>query len=246
MALPKIKTPTHELKLPSTGETIVYRPFLVKEQKILLIALESEDQNEMLRAIKQIIVNCVVGDIDVDNLPMFDLEFVFLNLRARSVGEIVDLKLSHLGGTNSDGEECGGKFDYQLDLTTVEVFREEDHNPKIILDEEEGIGIVLKYPTIAMSDSIQQAAERSQIEIITDMVITCIDVIFDAEEVYPAGESNREELSSFLNDLSQEQFEKITNFFSSMPKLKHDIEWECSVCGKLEKTELEGMANFFG
>jgi len=245
MALPKIKTATHELTLPSNGVNLTYRPFLVKEQKILLMALESEEQSEMLRAIKQIIANCVVGEIDIDSLPMFDLEYVFLQLRARSVGEIIDLNLSHFNGENSEGEKCEGSYQYALDLLQVEVFKEEGHDPKIILDEEDGIGIILKYPTLNMADNIQEAAEKSQIEVITDMVVTCVDVIFDKDDVYPASESTHEEISEFLNELSQEQFEKITNFFSSMPKLKKDIQWTCPLCEKDETTELEGMANFF-
>lgn len=240
MALPKIKSPTYELKIPSTGETVVYRPFLVKEQKILLMALESEEQVEMIRAIKQIIINCCQTELDVENLPMFDLEYIFMKLRARSVGEEIELKLSHTEG------DCEYKHPHTLNLLDVEIYREEGHESKIVLDEETGIGVVLKYPTMALADKINDAASQSQIEIITDMVVSCIDVIFDAEEVYPASESTEDEISSFLNDLSQEQFEKVTNFFSTIPKLKVDINWTCPECGKEETAELEGMANFFG
>jgi hypothetical protein len=246
MALPKIKTPTYELTVPSSGETLVYRPFLVKEQKILLMALESEDQTEMLRAIKQIIINCTIEEVDVDHLPMFDLEYMFLKLRAKSVGETTELKLGHPAEKNSEGDECKHRTDFSLDLMSVEVFKDEAHDTKIVLDEESGIGIVLKYPTLNLSEKIQDAASKSQIEIITDMVVSCVDVIFDREEVYPAIESTEDEISAFLNDLSQDQFEKITNFFTTMPKLKHDIEWTCASCGKDDKVELEGMANFFG
>jgi len=246
MALPKIKTPTFELNLPSTGMSVPYRPFLVKEQKILLMALESEDQTEMLRSIKQIINNCVLQEMDVDSLPMFDLEYMFLKLRAKSVGEVSNLQLGHPTGMNSEGEECEYKTDYELDLMSVEVVKEEGHTNKIILDEESGVGIVLKYPTLNLANEIQDAADRSQIEVITDMVVTCVDVIFDNEEVYPASESTHDEIADFLNDLSQEQFEKITDFFSTMPKLKQDITWTCVGCGKEETVELEGMANFFG
>jgi len=240
MALPKIKSPTFELKVPSSGEDVVYRPFLVKEQKILLMALESEDQSEMMRAIKQIIINCCQTELDVDNLPMFDLEYIFMKLRARSVGEEIELKLSHTEG------DCEYKHPHTVNLLDIEIHREEGHNPKIILDEEEGIGIILRYPTLALADKINEAAEKSQIEVITDMVVSCVDVIFDAEEVYPASESTEEEISSFLNDLSQEQFEKVTNFFSTTPKLKVSVDWTCPECGKEETAELEGMANFFG
>lgn len=246
MALPKINSPLFELTLPSTGKEVKYRPFLVKEQKLLLMALESKDQKDMLRAIKQIINNCSVDKIVVDDLPMFDLEYFFIKLRAKSVGEIVDLRLSHPDGKNSDGDECGNVVNFKLNLMDVEVRKEEDHTNKILLDEDSKIGICLKYPTIAIADKIQAAGQQSQIETVLSLVTDSIDYIYDAENVYPAKESSKKELLDFVNDLSQEQFKKLTNFFSSMPKLKHEIKWKCSACGCDEKVELEGMANFFG
>jgi hypothetical protein len=246
MALPKVKSPTHELTIPSTGKALKYRPFLVKEQKILLMALESQDQGEMVRAIKQIITNCALEDLDVDSIPMFDLEYIFVKLRARSVGEQVQLNLRHDQGTNAAGDVCGGTFEHTLDLMDVEVKKDETHTSKIVLEEDTGIGVVLKYPTISMADEIAGAIQKSQIETITDMVISCIESIFDNENVYPASESTVEEITTFLNDLSQDQFSKVTDFFTTMPKLSHDIEWVCPVCGETSTNTLEGMANFFG
>lgn len=246
MALPKINTPVFELNIPSSGKSVKYRPFLVKEQKLLLMALESQEQKEMLRAIKQIINNCAIDKIDVDELPMFDLEYFFVRLRAKSVGEIVDLKLIHPNGINSSGKECKHVTDVSLNLLDVNVQKEEGHSNKILLDEESQIGICLKYPTMALSDKIQGVAQQSQIEVILGLVADSIDYIYDAEDTYPAKDSSRKELLEFVNNLSQDQFKKLTDFFNTMPKLKHSLKWECPACGCEETVELEGMTSFFG
>ena len=246
MALPKIKSPIFELTLPSSNAQIKYRPFLVKEQKILLMALESQEQGEMFRAIKQIIGNCALDEIDVDELPMFDLEYFFLRLRAKSIGEIVDLRLGHGNKTNSKGEICEHIHNYKINLMDVNVEKSENHNPKIILDVESNIGIALKYPTIALANKMQNAQNQSQIESIVSVVCESVDYIYDMESVYPASETPKEEIVSFVNDLSQEQFTKVTQFFTTMPKLKHSIKWTCPACGCDESVELEGMSSFFG
>lgn len=246
MALPKINSPIFELTLPSSGKEVKYRPFLVKEQKLLLMALESRDQKDMLRAIKQIINNCSVDKIVVDELPMFDLEYFFIKLRAKSVGEIVELRLSHPEKKNSEGNECGHVVNFKLNLMDVEVQKEEGHSSKILLDEESKIGVCLRYPTMSLADKIQAAGEKSQIETVLSLVADSIDYIYDAENVYPAKESSKKELLEFVNDLSQDQFKKLTDFFNSMPKLKHTIKWRCPECKNEESVDLEGMSNFFG
>jgi hypothetical protein len=248
MALPQINTPTFELTLPSSGESVRYRPFLVKEQKILLMALESRESTEMLRAIKQIIANCSLSEtLKVDSLPMFDLEYFFLRLRAKSIGESIELNLNHYENTNRNMEECTHTTKFNLNLMEVEVEKNPEHQNKIMLDEESKVGIVLKYPTIALADKMQRAAEgKNQMDIVVDVVCQCIDYIFDAENTYPASESSKQELVDFINNLGQEQFAKINNFFVTMPKLKHTIHWECEKCGTKDHITLEGMANFFG
>lgn len=245
MALPKINSPIYELKLPSTGKEIKYRPFLVKEQKLLLMALESKEQKEMLRAIKQIINNCAVDKINVDELPMFDLEYFFIKLRAKSVGEVIDLKLRHPGNKNSDDQECAKVHEFKLNLLDVDVQKEEGHSNKILIDEEKKIGICLKYPTLSIADKIQSSGQQSQIETVLSLVVDSIDYIYDAENVYSAKETSKKELVDFVNDLSQDQFKKLTDFFNSMPKLKHTLKWRCQACGCDEEITLEGMANFF-
>lgn len=246
MALPKMNSPIFELTLPSTGKEVKYRPFLVKEQKLLLMALESKEQKEMLRAIKQIINNCSIDKVNVDDLPMFDLEYFFVKLRAKSVGEIVDMRLTHPGGKNSEGADCTHVVNFKLNLMDVEVDKPEGHTNKVLLDEEKKIGVCLKYPTIALADKIQSAGQQSQIETIISLVSDSIDYIYDAENVYPSKESTKKELVEFVNDLSQEQFKKLTEFFNGIPKLRHEIKWTCPECRAQESVTLEGMANFFG
>jgi hypothetical protein len=246
MALPKIKSPIYELTLHSTKQSYKYRPFLVKEQKILLMALESQDPKEMLRAIKQIITNCSVDEIDVDKLPMFDLEYFFLRLRGKSIGEEIELKLTHPTGLNSKGEMCEFNTPYKFNIMDVEVEVGDTHTNKILLDEESGVGVVLKYPTMSMADKLQANDKQNQFDVIQGVVVESIDYIFDNENTYPASESTKAELVEFINGLSQEQFAKITEFFNTMPKLRKVISWTCPHCGCDDKVELEGMTSFFG
>jgi hypothetical protein len=247
MALPQINTPTFELTLPSTGEKVRYRPFLVKEQKILLMALESKESSEMLRAIKQIITNCCLTEgIKVEELPMFDLEYFFMRLRAKSIGEVIELNLNHFENTNRSMEKCEHATKYKLNLMEVEVEKDPEHTNKIIIDEEKQIGIVLKYPTIVLADKMQKADSKNQMEVIIEVVCQCIDYIFDAENTYPASESTKQELQDFINNLGQEQFAKVNAFFSTMPKLSHKINWRCEKCSTDDHITLEGMASFFG
>lgn len=246
MALPKIQVPIFELILPSTGKGVQYRPFLVKEQKILLMASESEDQKEMLRAIKQIVNNCAVDEIDVEQMPVFDLEYFFTRLRAKSVSEEVDLNLSHPTGFNSKGDPCSGVTNLKLNLLDVEVEKQIKHIDKIVLDEATGIGVKLKYPTGKfMAEGIEGIDEKNQIEIASEALIECIEYIFDKDNVYKKEDSTKEEMLEFLENLSQDQFKKLSDFFETMPKLKHTIKWTCSSCKCEDEVTLEGMANFF-
>lgn len=210
------------------------------------MALESQEQKEMVRAIKQIVNNCAIDKIVVDDLPMFDLEYFFVKLRAKSVGENIELRLNHPMERNSDGQECTHITEMSLNLMDVEVEKEEGHTNKILLDDKSGVGVCLKYPTMSLADKIQAAEKQSQIEVILNLVADSIDYIYDANAVYPAKESSKKELLDFVNDLSQDQFKKLTDFFNSMPKLKHTIKWKCSECGCEDSVELEGMASFFG
>lgn len=246
MALPKINTPLFELNLPSTGVGVKYRPFLVKEQKILLMAMESDDQKAMMIAIKQIINNCAVDFADVDKLPLFDLEYFFLKLRAKSIGEEIDLNLRHPNGVNKDEQQCDHTTRFKLNLMDVNVEKKLDHVDNILLDEESGIGIKMKYPTSEFAESMDITGAKTQIDIASDAIIACIDFIYDKDNVYPAKDHTKKELVDFIENLSEAQFQKVSSFFDTMPKLKHTINWKCTGCGVEDEVELEGLANFFG
>jgi hypothetical protein len=246
MALPKINTPIFELKLPSSGKNVKYRPFLVKEQKILLMAMESDSQSAMMTAIKQIIGNCAVDEVDVEKLPMFDLEFFFVRLRAKSIGEEVELNLRHPSGYNKKDAECDHASKFKLNLMDVEVQKSVSHEDKILLDEKTGTGIKLKYPTAEMADSVEYDPEKNQLDLATEAIISCIDFIYDEDNVYNKSDYTQKELVEFIENLSQEQFQKLSAFFDTMPKLKHTIKWKCTGCGQDEEVTLEGLANFFG
>jgi coenzyme F420-reducing hydrogenase beta subunit len=246
MALPKINAPIFELNLPSSGQSVKYRPFLVKEQKILLIALEANDTKGMLTAVKQIINNCAVDEIDIEKMPVFDIEYFFLRLRAKSVGETVELNLRHPTGVNTNGEACNNATQVKLNLLEVEVQKTISHTDKIVLDEETGVGIKFKYPNGELITKFDtESAGKSEIEVATEAMINCIDYIFDKENIYKKEDSTKEELLEFIENLSQKQFEKLSEFFNTMPKLKHTVKWKCSACGCMDEIELEGLANFF-
>ena len=247
MALPKINSPIFELTLPSTGENVKYRPFLVKEQKILLLAMESEDQKSVLTAIKQIVNNCAIDEIDSSKIPTFDLEYFFMRLRAKSIGETIELKLRHPTGTNSKGENCDGITDATLDLLEIEVIKNDGHTDKIVLDEASGIGMKLKYPNVNMAiDASLNTEGKSQMDMATDAIINSIEYVFDKENVYKKEDHTQKELLEFIENLSQEQYLKLTQFFELMPKLKHKVEWTCKKCGCKDDITMEGLQSFFG
>jgi hypothetical protein len=245
MSLPKINTPIFELILPSTGKPIKYRPFLVKEQKILLIAMESGDERSMMTAIKQIINNCAVDQVDVDKLPVFDLEYFFIRLRAKSIGETIDLNLRHPYNMNSKDENCEHVTKATLNLLDVEVHKSIAHEDKIVIDEETKIGVKFRYPTSEFALSIENPEELNQLDLATDAIINSIDFIFDADNVYKREDHTKQELVDFIENLSQPQYEKLSTFFETMPKLKHEVTWKCAGCGHEDRVVLEGLSNFF-
>lgn len=249
MALPKINAPIFELNLPSTGQAVKYRPFLVKEQKILLMSMTNDDvdSNSMLVAVKQIVNNCLLDEtINVEKLPTFDLEYVFLRLRAKSIGEEIDLNLKHMTGHNSKNEECDGTTSMKLNLMNVDVIKTIGHMDKIVLDEESGIGVKFKYPDGELATKFKVIEGSNEIDIAESAMLSCVEYIFDKENIYKRTDTSDEELIEFIENLSQEQFRKMANFFETMPKLKHTIEWKCSKCGCKDEITLEGLGNFFG
>jgi hypothetical protein len=243
--LPKLDVPIYELKLISNGKIVKFRPFLVKEQKIFLMASQSEDAKEVIDAIKQVLSNCVVDDTDVTSLPVFDLEFLFLNLRAKSVGENVELNYvcNNLVKNEKDGEEeeaCGGKIKLNVNLMEVDTIKNPEHTNKIMLTDK--LGLMMKYPSF---DIIKKLNIQNESELLK-VIISCIDYIFDENEIYYAKDTTEEELTDFIESMQQSDVQKIQKFFETMPKISKNVEFKCKKCGYEEKITIEGIQNFFG
>lgn len=246
MGLPRIAVPEYSLILPSTGNELKYRPFLVKEEKILLLAMESEDSKEIITATKNVIKNCVFGEIDVDTLPTFDIEYIFLWLRGRAKGEKVEL--------NYKCPKCEGQIPLSFNIEDVKVITADDHNKKIELTED--LGVVMKYPTMSLQAEIEKMSELPQVEQMFKTIRVCIDYIYDVEKMYASKDHTEQEMIDFLESLTDDQFQKISKFFETSPKLKHEVKLNCtastkdkgkkkSVCGYSEDLTLEGLQSFF-
>jgi hypothetical protein len=241
--LPRIDVPVYEVKLISNGKTVKIRPFLVKEQKLLLMASESEDAKESINTIRQVLKNCVLDDIDVDSLPTFDLEYLFLNLRARSVDEVVELKYKCNNTTkNEAGEEvtCKGHVDYKVNLLEIEPTRNPAHTNKIQITE--NLGIAMKYPTF---DLIEKYENLDENKVMLEVLADCIDYVYDKENMYYAKDSTKEELEEFIDNLQQKDLENIKKFFDTMPELKKDLDFTCPKCSYHENIVVKGIQNFF-
>ena len=237
MALPIVETPRYECTLASQDAKIQYRPFLVKEEKILLMAMESGKENEIYDATKQIVDSCTFNSLDVESLPMFDLEYIFLNIRAKSVGEISKFKV-----ICPDDKKTYA--DVEIDLTKVEVQVDDEHTNKIIVDESRKLGVVMKYPTMGILKSGTNI-DNANMDTIFTMLTTCVDHIFEGEKIYPAKDSTPQEIKEFFEGLSQESFSKIKNFFDTMPRVRHDIEVTNPVTKVKSKVTLQGLNDFF-
>ena len=236
MALPKLTTPTYELEVPSTDEKLKYRPFLVREEKILLIALESGKSEDIITAIKDIVTECTYGKIDLGKMPMFDVEYIFLNIRAKSVGEVSTLKL-----LCPDDKETYVNID--IDLSEIMVQVDEGHNPKIELTDE--MGMIMTYPSI---DSLSATGVTDiTSDNMLDVIGACVLQIYDkkGEEVFEAKDQTKKELSDFVESLNTKQFQEVQKFFDTMPKLKHTIEVENPKTKVKSKIVLQGLNDFF-
>ena len=236
MALPKVTTPTYELLLPSTDKRLKFRPFLVKEEKILLIAMENNKEEEIFSAIKQIIKNCLFESVDVEQLPIFDLEYIFLQIRAKSVGEITKFRV-----ICPDDKKTYA--DVEVDLTKIDVQVDDKHTNKIMIDDKRKLGVVLKYPSLSLFKNPGLIDENPKE--VFKLIIKCIDHIFEGEKIFPAKDSSEKELTDFLDQLPQNSFAKIRDFFDTMPKLKHEIEVENPKTKVKSKVVLQGLKDFF-
>ena len=236
MALPKLTTPTYELEVPSTDEKIKYRPFLVREEKILLIALESGESKDIINAVKEIVSECTFGKVDLGILPMFDVEYIFLNIRSKSVGEVSTLRLL----CPDDGETYAN---VDVNLNDVQVHVDEGHNNKIELTDE--MGIIMTYPNI---DSYTESGITDiTASNMLDVIGTCILQIYDkkGEEVFEAKDQTKKELTEFIEQLNTKQFKELQKFFDTMPKLKHEIEIVNPKTKVKTKVVLQGLNDFF-
>lgn len=237
MPLPKPPVPTYELTVPSTGKTIKYRPFLVKEEKVLLIAMESEDEKMIRDAVIDILKNCILTrGIKVEQFAMFDIEYIFLKIRSKSVGERVEMNLL----CKDDNET---RVSYELDLESVQVNFPEGHDKKIMLSEVEGI--VMKYPGFEQFIKTQILQKNPSTEEVFEIVIDCVHQIFSGDEVWEASTTSKKEISEYIEGLTTAQFEKIQKFFITMPKLSHNITIKNPNTGVESEYEIEGLVNFF-
>lgn len=246
MALPKLDVPTYEMELPSTGKTIQYRPFLVKEEKILLMALADGNakDSDILRAIKQIASNCVIDkDFNVDEITSYDIEYIFLQLRAKSVGEIISLKFRHRNGTNRKGEKCSTVQDVDINIEDIKLVHKKKIDPKIQLTDT--IGIKLKHPSMEVLATITDDSGKDSVGRIMALLRKCTDYIWDEEAMHKASEATDEELGGFFDSLTSEQFKKIEEFFQSVPTLEHQFEYTCAGCGEKTVHKLRGLKDFF-
>ena len=239
MPLPKISTPTYELELPSTGKKIKYRPFLVREEKILILALESEDEKQIANAVKTTLKDCIqTRGIKVENLPTFDIEYLFLNIRGKSVGEAVDLKIT----CPDDGKT---EVPIKIYIDEINVEKEDGHTPDINLDG--NLTLRMKYPSLEQFVTSNFSFDDAQdLDKSFEVIASCIDVIFNEEEAWSPSDVPKKELLTWMDGLNSSQFKKIEEFFTSMPKLRHAIKVTNPETKVESEIVLEGLQSFFG
>lgn len=230
MSLPKLNTPTYELSLPSSGKNIKYRPFLVKEHKVLL-TMSNADKEEVDRIVRELVQACTFNSVDADKSPHFDIEYIFMNLRAKSVGETVEVVVNCA---------CGNKIDTMFNINDIKVESQPGHTNKIMLDE--NYGVEMKYPKFKDVLGIFESSDTSKI---MDLVVECMKGIYDKENYWEVKEQSKEEIDEFVSSLTKQQFDKIENFFVTSPKVVQVIESDCPKCGKHNTSRLEGLSNFF-
>jgi citrate lyase gamma subunit len=241
MALPKIDVPVYELDLPLSKKHIRFRPFLVKEQKNLLMAMETDDGETIERNIRQVLNNCTItDDVEIDKLPVVDVEYYFINLRARSVGELVEN--DYICTNEVDGAQCAGTMKGTLNLLDINV--NIDPNRKDIIQLTDKISMKLKYPEFSLVERLKN--KDSAIDVAFAVVVDSIEYIFDGEQYYHAYESSKEELTQFVESLNQDQFSKLEEFFDNLPTLNKKMELKCGKCGFNHSIEIEGLESFFG
>ena len=239
MALPKIDVPTYNLELPVSKKKIKFRPFLVKEQKNLLMAMEGNDSETIHNAVRDVINNCTLSDINIDELPIIDVEYYFLQLRGKSVGEIADLR--YRCNNLVEDKECGNTMETQFNVLEVKVETEPDVSDTIQLTNT--VSIKLNYPIYSTVEKINKMDNPTDMAF--EMILNSIDYVFDGEQYYYAKETPRKELVEFIDSLNQDQFGKIEEFFEKLPKMRKTLDIKCSKCGFEHHIVAEGLEDFF-
>lgn len=235
--LPKLDHPVFEVRLNSVDRSVKFRPFLVKEEKLLLMAKESDDLNDIFKTMKQTIKNCCLEDLDVDSLPVFDIEMIFIHLRINSVGENVQMNFTC--DNVVEGQPCGNITEFDLQLRNIKFQTPEDHSKNIKLNNE--VGVVFKYPTLNLSKEVLEEDNDSEFR----FMLNYVDYIYDQDQIYKADETPEEELKEFFESLTMEQIKKIKQFFATTPTVVLDQDIQCNKCGFNHHVNVEGVLNFF-
>jgi len=246
MALPKVSTPTYELTIPSTGKKVSYRPFLVKEEKTLLTAMESGDQTSMTRAMQDIITSCTEGLVKVKDLSPYDLEYFFLQLRGRSIGESLTIRAPRPSNFTSCCKEATEEDVCELSINIDDITVDTSKIKPSKIEISDKIGIKMKFPEIDAIQKYSSIEGEMQASNIFKLIIDCIDYIWEGKEIFKAKDSTKKELNEFLDSLNTQQFNKVREFFESMPRLSHDVDWVCPKCEKSKTLTLTGIDSFFG
>jgi len=239
MTLPIIETQTYELTLPSADVKVKYRPFLVKEEKILLQAMESEKQEEIVQALKDIVSACTYGKINADELPTFDLEYIFLQIRSKSVDEVAKLRV-----LCPDDKKTYADVD--VDLSKIEVQVDDSHTNNIVIDDEKKIGMIMKYPTLSSVTSNTDLSKGLTSKTIFDMLRKSIYEVYQGEQTFKASDYSEDELQQFIESLDSKTFKKVQSFYETMPKLMHEMEITNPSTKVKSKVTLQGLSDFFG
>lgn len=239
MPLPKISVPTYDLEIPSTGKKIKYRPFLVKEEKILIMALESEDMKQISNAIVQILEECIqTKGVKISNLSTFDIEYIFLNVRAKSIGESVDVTIT----CPDDGVT---QVSESIDIDLIKIQRDPEHTNIVKLDDD--LSMKMKYPSLDqfVENNFEFNEDETDVDKSLSMIISCVDMVYNNEESWSASDCSKEELKEFVEQMNTKQFKEIEKFFTTMPKLSHTVVVKNPKTGVKNEIVLEGLASFF-
>tara|TARA_B100000029_G_scaffold305602_1_gene298426 strand:- start:16 stop:747 length:732 start_codon:yes stop_codon:yes gene_type:complete len=242
MALPKVATATYELKIPSTGQKVTYRPFLVKEEKMLMMAADAKGA-AIGKTIKSVLSACAQSKVNIDTLAPFDIEYFFLQLRAKSIGNEIKVRLRKPGSVDCETENCQQICEVTIDAEEIKLDRENVPDGKIKITDD--IGIKLKYPDIDSMQKFIATGKDPTADEVFKVIADSIEYIWEGEELYQAKDSSKQELNDFIESLNSEQFAKVRSFFEDMPKLTKDVTWKCSKCEKTAEVKLQGIDAFF-